>query len=255
MKKYLKNFIVNSAASCGNGYVLLKMRPADGSMPPSRPGQFVEIQIAGAPDTFLRRPISINFVTDSELWLLVKDAGKGTHTLCMAQEGAEFSIMLPLGRGFSMPACGSRALLVGGGVGIAPMLYLGSELKKAGVEPEFLIGARKASDLLQIADMEAFGTVHICTEDGSAGVRGLVTAHPALAEKFDIIYCCGPLPMMKAVAAAASATGSPCEVSLENKMACGVGACLCCVEDTREGHKCVCTDGPVFNINELKWQI
>lgn len=255
MKKYLKDFIVGSNTPCGNGYAQLRMRPADGEMPPTAAGQFVEILIEGAQDTFLRRPISINYVTESELWLLVKDAGKGTHSLCKAETRTKYSIVLPLGRGFSIPSEGSRALLAGGGVGIAPMLYLGSELKRHGVRPEFLIGARKASDLLQIAEMEEFGPVHICTEDGSEGIKGLVTAHPVLSEDFDIIYCCGPLPMMKAVAAAAASHGTKCEVSLENKMACGVGACLCCVEDTREGHKCVCTDGPVFNINELKWQI
>lgn len=255
MKKYLKDFIVDSTTPCGRGYALLRMCPADGVMPPCAPGQFVEVHIPDAPHTFLRRPISINNVTDRELWLLVKDAGEGTHALCNARPGTSMSIMLPLGRGFTLPKEGQRALLVGGGVGIAPMLYLGSELHRIGAHPEFLIGARTAADLLQISNMEAFGPVHTCTEDGSAGTTGLVTAHPVLAEPFDIIYCCGPLPMMKAVGAVAHRQGVHCEVSLENKMACGVGACLCCVEDTREGHKCVCTDGPVFNIEELKWLI
>ncbi|MDE6062764.1 MAG: dihydroorotate dehydrogenase electron transfer subunit, partial [Duncaniella sp.] len=98
------------------------------------------------------------------------------------------------------------------------------------------------------------GKVHVCTEDGSEGVKGFVTAHPCLEEEYFRYYCCGPAPMMKAVAAVARRNGTDCEVSLENMMACGLGACLCCVEKTVKGNVCVCTEGPVFNINELTWE-
>ena len=104
-------------------------------------------------------------------------------------------------------------------------------------------------------EYEKYATVYYTTEDGSYGEKGYPTQHTILTEQFDHIFCCGPEPMMKAVARYAYSKHIDCEVSLENTMACGIGACLCCVNDTKEGHKCVCTDGPVFNINDLKWQI
>ena len=127
-------------------------------------------------------------------------------------------------------------------------------LKSEGFAPEFLLGARTAADLLSLDEFKNVGTVHVCTEDGSDGVEGFVTAHPCLSESYHRYYCCGPAPMMKAVAAMARRNGTDCEVSLENMMACGLGACLCCVEKTVKGNVCVCTEGPVFNINELTWE-
>ena len=120
----------------------------------------------------------------------------------------------------------------------------------------FLLGARSKNDLLQLEQFEALGDVYTTTEDGSMGEKGYVTMHSVLkAQKFDMIYNCGPKPMMMAVAKYAKAEGIECEVSLENTMSCGVGACLCCVEKTDEGHVCVCKEGPVFNIKKLLWQI
>lgn len=144
-------------------------------------------------------------------------------------------------------------MLVGGGVGVAPLLYFGKILKENGYSPEFLLGARSKNDLLQLDLFEAIGKVNTSTEDGSHGEQGLVTKHSALAPGIDCIFCCGPAPMMKAVAAEARKIGAQCEVSLENMMACGIGACLCCVEKTVKGNVCVCTEGPVFNINQLTW--
>jgi dihydroorotate dehydrogenase electron transfer subunit len=128
----------------------------------------------------------------------------------------------------------------------------------------FLLGGRKSSDLTQLEEFGRYGLVLITTEDGSAipGLdcqRGFVTNHSVWQQgQFDCIRVCGPKPMMKAVAHMALSTGvdTPhyCEVSLENKMACGLGVCLCCVEDTKEGHKCVCSDGPVFDVKDLKWE-
>lgn len=118
---------------------------------------------------------------------------------------------------------------------------------------EFLLGARSAGDLLQVAEFGKVGKVHLSTEDGSVGEKGFVTVNSALSGHVDMIYCCGPSPMMKAVAAIAREKGVRCEVSLENMMACGLGACLCCVENTVKGNVCVCTEGPVFNIEMLNW--
>ena len=118
------------------------------------------------------------------------------------------------------------------------------------------LGARKDTDLLELDEFAKIGKVCITTEDGSAGEVGFVTNHSVLEnEQFDMISTCGPKPMMVSVARFAKKAGVECEVSLENKMACGVGACLCCVEKTTEGHKCVCTDGPVINIKQLTWDI
>ena len=118
------------------------------------------------------------------------------------------------------------------------------------------MGARSAKDLLEIDLFQELGDVYLTTEDGSAGEQGFVTQHSILTQqKFDRIATCGPKPMMMAVAKFARNSGITCEVSLENTMACGVGACLCCVENTKEGHVCVCKEGPVFNIDRLLWQI
>lgn len=238
-------------------YSRLTLAPADGSMLPAiLPGQFVQVA-ANTPGVFLRRPISINDVNydQNTIALLIRKAGKGTSTLVALKEGDKLNILLPLGNGFSLDvASGSRLLLIGGGVGVAPLLYLGRKLKEAGHKPEFLLGARSATDLLELDDFAAIGTVHVSTEDGSMGEHGLVTRHSALEGNIDTIYCCGPAPMMKAVASIARERAINCEVSLENMMACGLGACLCCVENTVKGNVCVCTEGPVFNINLLNWQ-
>lgn len=225
-----------------------------------RPGQFVQVRVDHSKTTFLRRPISVNFVVPgrNELHLLVRRAGKGTEALCDMKAGETLNIMLPLGNGFTIPSeethTSFRPLLVGGGVGVAPLLYLGKCMLDAGITPSFLLAARSQSDLLQLDEFKKLGHVYISTDDGSAGTAGLVTANPALADTWSRIYCCGPMPMMKAVARMARTSSTPCEVSLENTMACGLGACLCCVEDTKEGHVCVCTDGPVFDIDDLKWE-
>ena len=258
IKKISVDFRVKRKVRFSDLYSLLILTPADMSqLPEILPGQFVQVEIADSKTTFLRRPISVNFVDyeHNELWLLVRAAGDGTRHLTATAEGAIVNIVLPLGHGFSMPQSpDSRILLIGGGVGVAPLLYFGSRLAATGIRPEFLLGARSASDLLETEYFEQYGKVNISTEDGSAGEKGLVTAHSALDRPFDMIACCGPMPMMKAVAKIAHEKGIDCEVSLENMMACGLGACLCCVEKNSEGHNvCVCTDGPVFNINQLSW--
>lgn len=217
-------------------------------------GQFVEVKIPSN-DTFLRRPISIcNIDEKGNLWLLVRDAGSGTHSLIHLKNGDTLNIIYPLGNGFNVTGNFSEPLLIGGGVGVAPLLYLGKKLKALGKSPVFLLGGRKASDLLLLDEFEKIGATYVSTEDGSAGQKGLVTEHIALDETFDKIFCCGPLPMMKAVARIANERAIDCEVSLENVMGCGLGACLCCVEKTTKGNVCVCSDGPVFNIKELLWQ-
>ena len=274
MKKYLMDLKVVANIRLHPKYCLIKLT-ADKQLPEMVPGQFVQVRVDGSSQTFLRRPISINYVDKkaNELWLLVQMIGDGTRRMAEYQPGDTMNVMLPLGNGFSIPqvSAGSSSseigsklstkpsffiLLIGGGVGTAPMLFLGETLKSIGFKPEFLLGARSKDDVMQLTDFEKIGAVHVTTEDGSMGERGFVTNHSVLKDrKIDRIYTCGPKPMMVAVARYAKTSGIPCEVSLENMMACGIGACLCCVENTVKGNVCVCTEGPVFDIDQLTWQV
>lgn len=256
LRKYVLDLDVVAVEQLHERYVLIRLT-ADAPLPEMRPGQFVEVRVDGSPSTFLRRPISINFVdkANNELWLLVAMVGEGTRHLASLRQGDRLNCMLPLGNGFTLSGQAGRVLLVGGGVGVAPLLYLGSVLKQQGVDVTFLLGARTSKDLLMLEHFRQFGRVLMTTEDGSSGEKGFVTNHTSLyKEHFDLIQCCGPTPMMKAVARYAHEKGVNCEVSLENLMACGLGACLCCVEKTTEGNLCVCKEGPVFNIDRLLWQ-
>ncbi|MBO7259145.1 MAG: dihydroorotate dehydrogenase electron transfer subunit [Paludibacteraceae bacterium] len=254
MKQIIDTFI-RETKRLNDRNILLRLM-AEVALPHLQAGQFVEVQVS-APNVFLRRPISVHFycAEKNELWLLVQLVGKATHEMALLKEGDKLNLVLPLGKPFSIPtAAAQRLLLVGGGVGVAPLLYLGSTLKEQGHHVTFLLGGRTKGDLLQLDEFQKYGEVYVTTEDASLGEGGFVTQHSLLQnETFDFIYTCGPTPMMQAVARYAQQKGIECEVSLENKMACGVGACLCCVTDTKEGHKCVCTEGPVFNIKDLKW--
>jgi len=260
-KKYILDLTVKAVEWVHERYVLIRLTNSE-ALPAMTPGQFVEVRVDGAAGTFLRRPISINFIDReaNELWLLVACVGNGTRRMAELQAGDKLNCVLPLGNGFSIVSADKEQsmcsiLLVGGGVGVAPLLYQGAMLKQNGIQPTFLLGARTKNDLLMLSEFEKYGRVLVTTEDGSLGECGFVTNHSILSkQRFDLIQCCGPTPMMKAVARYAREQNIACEVSLENLMACGLGACLCCVEKTTDGNLCVCKEGPVFNINKLLWQ-
>ena len=258
LKKHIIDLQVVSVEAMGERFVLLKCTDPNAPLPPMMPGQFAQLRVDGSKETFLRRPISINFVDTklNQIWFLVQLVGAGSRALGRLKEGDTLNALLPLGNGFSMPVSAEKKhLLVGGGVGTAPLLYLGAQMNLMGMRPTFLLGARTKDMLLQMEDFQRVGDVYVTTEDGSAGEKGFVTQHSILFKQhFDRISVCGPSPMMKAVAKFARANSVPCEVSLENMMACGLGACLCCVEKTVKGNVCVCTEGPVFDINELTWE-
>lgn len=257
MKKYLKDFTIIENVKISPLYSLMTVSPLDGKpLPHTIPGQFVEITPPKSSGVMLRRPISIHDVdiSHNSLQLLIRRAGEGTAAMMECHPGETINILLPLGNGFTTPSKNDKSLLIGGGVGVAPLLYLGKQMAKGGTEPTFLLGARSANDLLREDEFAKVGTVHVTTEDGSKGEKGFVTNHSILNGDWSKIYCCGPLPMMKAVAKIATKRDIECEVSLENMMACGLGACLCCVENTVKGNVCVCSDGPVFNIKQLLWQ-
>ena len=220
-------------------------------------GQFVQVRVDDAQHTYLRRPISIHDVDyqNRTITLLVQRVGEGTNKMSDIEIGDTLNIIYPLGNGFTIPENNEgNVILVGGGIGIAPLYYLGKMLKEKGIEPQFLLGGRSKSDLIMLEEFESVGKVYITTNDGSLGEAGFVTQHSIWKEKqFDMIYTCGPKPMMMAVTKIARENNIDCEVSLENLMACGLGACLCCVENTIEGNVCVCKEGPVMNINKLLW--
>jgi dihydroorotate dehydrogenase electron transfer subunit len=257
MKKFILDLKVKAVERLSEKHVLLKLTD-ENPLPEMLPGQFVEVRVDGSSTTFLRRPISINFVDRqaNELWLMVAMVGDGTRQLGQLHVGDSLNCVLPLGNGFTVQSDSialKKVLLVGGGVGVAPLLYLGAELKAQGCEVTFLLGGRSAKDVLELDLFNKYGRVCVTTEDGTLGEQGFVTNHSVLVESFDKIFTCGPTPMMKAVARYAKEKDIYCEASLENMMACGLGACLCCVEKTTEGNLCVCKNGPVFPISKLMW--
>lgn len=257
MKKYILDLTVRAVERLSPKHVLLKLTD-EKALPEMLPGQFVEVRVDGSPTTFLRRPISINYVdrAKKELWLMVAMIGDGTRRLGELKAGDILNCVLPLGNSFTMPAeRQEKVLLVGGGVGMAPMLMMGATMSQQGYEPTFLLGGRTDKDILELDLFQRYGRVFVTTEDGSMGEKGFVTNHSVLQEHFDRVCTCGPKPMMVAVARYAREKNIECEASLENMMACGLGACLCCVEKTTEGNLCVCKEGPVFNIKRLLWQI
>ena len=250
MKKQMTDFRVVAREDYLPNFFVLTLQGGE-PLGEVRPGQFVEVAVPDCREVMLRRPISVHDV-DVEagtLSLLVQVVGRGTERLSQVAVGSTLNVIWPLGRGFSV--AGERVLLVGGGTGVAPLLYLAKCYAARGVRPTLLLGGRTSGLIPTLSRYEPWGRLCVATDDGSLGERGLVTEHSCFAEPYDHICACGPTPMMKAVARSARQRGIDCEVSLENMMACGLGACLCCVAATDEGHKCVCREGPVFDIKHL----
>lgn len=256
MKKQTCDFEVVYNKRLNEEYFLLKLLAED-DLPNFFPAQFVEVRIDGAPSTFLRRPISIHDVNyeKNSISLLVRIAGEGTAKLSEIKKTDLLNLVFPLGNSFSMPDT-DNILLVGGGCGVAPMLYTAKYFMNFGFSPTFLLGYKNKESILRADKFAKYGNVFYATDDGSFGEKGNVLDHSLLnSDKicFDKIYACGPQPMLKAIGNFAIERKIECEVSLENLMACGIGACLCCVQNTTEGHKCVCTEGPVFDVKNIIW--
>lgn len=255
-KKAVTDFSVVENIPLNSTNFLIRLKTST-KLPTVKPGQFVNIDIKGTDEIFLRRPFSI-FEVDynmNTISLIVKILGRGSKKLTEIKVGSVCSLVFPLGKSFTVPEKGEKVLLIGGGSGVAPMLFLA---KQACLNPKdviLLLGARTKEDHVDVQRYSEYGTLNFASEDGSLGEKGFVTQHSAFNDLniYDKIYACGPDGMMKAVAKEAKATGVFCEVSLENLMACGFGVCLCCIEPTTKGNLCVCTEGPVFNIKDLKW--
>jgi dihydroorotate dehydrogenase electron transfer subunit len=255
MAKQIRDFTVVENKNPGNNLFILELI-CDEVLPELKPGQFVQVKVEGSPDTFLRRPFSIHDVDygRNTVKLLIQIAGKGTEALSRLKKGNILNIIYPLGNSFSLPSENARLLLTGGGCGIAPLLFLGKYLNLNGFRPDILLGFRNSEMIIEYEEYQNIGKVYLTTEDGSRGERGVLTDHPVLSEsRYDMVYCCGPDSMMRAVADYCRKNRIECEVSLEKLMACGFGVCLCCVTETTRGNLCTCIDGPVFNIKELKW--
>ncbi|MBQ6753791.1 MAG: dihydroorotate dehydrogenase electron transfer subunit [Bacteroidales bacterium] len=250
--KHLEEFTVENNISLNRDCFLLALKSPI-SLQEIKPGQFVNVEVKDVADRILRRPISIHDgdLEKNILYIVVQKVGKATKKLSSVNKGEQLSIIFPLGNGFSTE--GKNPLLIGGGVGTAPLLLLAKEFRRKEITPTILIGARTNEQLFLTNRYNAVGNLSISTEDGSVGEKGLVTANSILNNDFDVVYCCGPTPMMKAVSEWAKERNIKCYVSLENRMACGIGACLCCVNETKDGHNvCVCTEGPVFNSMDIK---
>jgi len=231
-KKHIDDFhIIENVRQTSDFVVLTLQHP--GHLPPMIPGQFAEVRVDGSPETFLRRPLSIHDVDyeRNQLKLLIQEIGPGTRRLAAMQAGEKLNLVYPLGKGYSLPDS-ARVLLVGGGCGVAPLLFLGRYLKEKGISPRFLVGTKNKEGLIELEAYRQLGEVMVTTEDGSQGTKGFVIHHPVMKTfnpDFDWLYTCGPEAMMKILAKYSHERNVKCQVSLENTMACGIGACLCCV--------------------------
>ena len=211
-------------------------------------GQFVNIKLDGF---YLRRPISICDFDKESLTLIYKVVGGGTEALSRMQKGESLDLLLSLGNGFDTSKSGQSPLIIGGGVGVPPLYALCKRLIAEGKKPSVILGFNTKSEIFYEDEFKKLGAeVTVCTADGSYGTKGFVTA--AMENKsYSYFYTCGPLPMLKAVANTAETSG---QLSLEERMGCGFGACMGCTCKTVNGAKRVCKDGPVFEREEIEWQ-
>ena len=210
------------------------------------PGQFVNIRVAGQ---FLRRPISVCNITDGILTVIYKVVGVGTEAMSHLPIGTQLDVLTVLGNGYDLTKAGDSPLLVGGGVGVPPMYMLARQLREMGKDVRVILGFNTEDEVFYEDEFRALGCdVTVTTVDGSHGVKGFVTN--ALDGKQSYYYTCGPLPMIKALIQAAGANG---EVSMEERMGCGFGACMGCTIQTTQGPKRVCKEGPVFPAEILQF--
>ena len=212
-------------------------------------GEFVHIAVPGF---FLRRPLSICDKEAGRLTIVYKVVGEGTKVLSEMKEGTVLEVLTGLGRGFDPDACRCEALLVGGGLGAAPLYLLARELKAQGKKVTVVLGFNTADEIVMVREFKDIcDTVAVSTLDGSVGVKGFVTdAIAGMARSYDYFYTCGPMVMMKAVCGMLECPG---EASLEERMGCGAGFCYGCSIETKNGPRRVCKDGPVFKKEELLW--
>lgn len=223
------------------------------------PGQFFNLYVPGDPSQILRLPFSwaAKDVERGEVEFAVLIVGDGTRRLAELPVGTPCDLLGPAGHGWTVPEGAARALLVGGGSGVVPLVPLAKALGEAGVACDFVQGAPTAERVVYEEELAAAGAaLHVSTDDGTRGVKGFATAVTSellAANAYDVVYACGPQPMMAGVAAQAAAAGVACQVSMERLMGCGFGACTTCLVDTVEGRKGACMAGPVFDAEKVIW--
>ena len=223
-----------------------------------QPGQFIHMQLPGFEAHILRRPFSVYRVLPESgaIEIIYQTVGEGTEFMTGYGQGVECSVMGPLGHGWQ--PCEGKLLVVGGGVGAAPLFMFAEQLAAAGHPFEVVLGAQTESMLVTRADYAALlgRDPILATDDGSVGYAGFCTepVREQLASgQYAGVFCCGPEPLMRAVASIAAEAGVACWVSMEKRMACGIGACLSCVVETHEGKRRSCVDGPVFDAKDVVW--
>ena len=210
-------------------------------------GQFVNIQLAGK---FLRRPISVCDWNETTLTIVYKVVGHGTKQMSEMQVGEQLDILTGLGNGYDLSLAGDAPLLIGGGVGVPPMYGAAKKLAEAGIKAKVILGFNVKDEIFYEEEFKALGCdVTVTTVDGSSGVKGFVTN--ALPETYSYFYTCGPEPMLKAVYKATATSG---QMSFEERMGCGFGACMGCSCKTITGYKRICKEGPVMKKEEILWE-
>ncbi|MEW6075582.1 MAG: dihydroorotate dehydrogenase electron transfer subunit [Candidatus Omnitrophota bacterium] len=224
-------------------------------------GQFVSVKINNAHEPFLRRPFGIHKAEGGRIEILYEVVGEGTRLLSGRKPGSLLDVLGPLGNGYDYRYALIRRktpVLVAGGMGVAPLLFLAEKLSQS--SPRVVLGAKSKNQVLCEKEFKKIGcSVTIATDDGSRGFKGRATdllrrlLSTASARESIVIYACGPRPMLADVSRVSRKYGIVAQVSLEEHMACGIGACLGCVVKTKGGYKRVCKEGPVFNSEEIVW--
>ena len=209
------------------------------------PGQFAEIAIPGL---YLRRPISVSDIEDDRLTIIYKVVGEGTARMAEMQTGGELDILTGLGHGYDLTQVNDEVLLIGGGVGVPPLIYAAKKLRETGKNVRVVMGFNTADEVFGEKEFKALGcNVTVCTMDGSYGTKGVVT--DVIATPAPYYFACGPMPMLRAIL---QQIGTKGQMSMEERMGCGIGICMGCTIETKEGFKRVCKEGPVFDAGVLK---
>ena len=243
MKQSIFEIIENTALTSS----VYRMRLSGDTSAITAPGQFVNIKLEGK---FLRRPISVCDCKDGELTIVYKVVGKGTEQMANMHVAEELDILTGLGNGYDLTVSGDKPLLLGGGVGVPPMYMLAKQLIAEGKDVTVILGFNKADEIFYEMEFRALGAnVIVATADGSYGTKGFVT--DALPEDYTYFYTCGPEPMLKAVWKATKTSG---QMSFEERMGCGFGACMGCSCKTLTGYKRICREGPVMRKEEILWE-
>ena len=224
-----------------------RMRLEGADLEAQNPGGFVNIRLDGL---FLRRPISVYDSEPGSLTILYKVVGKGTEQMAAMKPGETLDVLTGLGNGYDLSKSGETPVLLGGGVGVPPLYLLAKKLIAEGKKPQAVLGFNTAAEVFGEAEFKALGCgVTVATADGSYGVKGFVT--DALPEEYSYFYTCGPEPMLRAVYRATKTSG---QLSFEERMGCGFGACMGCSCKTITGYKRICREGPVLEKEEIIWE-